>query len=128
MSNLLALMKKFREAYASGNKEVLLASTSDNFEWHQHVGSSADELPKGRILKGVDALLDEVAWRKQHWREVSYSNLVERVAGDDLIVQTFTISGLEEGVQFTANAVDLYPVENGVITRKDTYWKYLKSH
>lgn len=126
MSDLLALMKKFRKAYASSNKEELLASTSDDFEWHQHAGSSTDELPTGRTLKGIDALLNELVWRKQHWREVSYSNLVESVAAGNLLVQTFTISGLEDGVPFSVNAVDLYPVKDGLITRKDTYWKYLK--
>jgi ketosteroid isomerase-like protein len=119
-------MKKFREAYGRADKEGLLASTSDDFEWCQHVALSADELPAGRTLQGIDALLDELAWRKQHWQEVRYSDLAERAAGDDLLVQTFTISGLEDGVPFTARAVDLYPVKDGQITRKDTYWKYLR--
>jgi len=125
MSDLLALMKRFRKAYARGDKEELLASTSDDFEWHQHAGSSSD-LPSGRVLRGIDALLNEIAWRKEHWSEVTYSDLEERLAGDDLLVQTFTISGLEDGVEFSADAVDLYPVREGVITRKDTYWKYIK--
>ena len=125
MLDLLALMKKFRKAYAMADKDGLLASTSDDFEWHQHVGSTVDDLSTGRILRGIDALLDELAWRKQHWSEVTYSGLVERVAGDGLLVQTFTISGLEDGAAFSAKAVDLYPVEEGLITRKDTYWKYL---
>lgn len=126
MDDLLVLMMRFREAYGSADKEKLLASTSDDFQWCQHVAQSADELPAGHILQGIDALLDELAWRKQHWQEVKYSDLAERVAGDDLLVQTFTISGLEDGVPFTARAVDLYPVKDGLITRKDTYWKYLK--
>ena len=126
MDDLLALMKRFRKAYASGDREELLATTSDDFEWCQHVARSADDLPAGRTLKGIDALLDEIAWRQQHWQAVSYSGLEERAAGGDLLVQTFTISGLEQGVEFTAKAVDLYPVKDGVITRKDTYWKYLK--
>jgi len=54
-----------------------------------------------------------------------YSGLEERATAD-LLVQTFTIQGAEDGVAFHANAVDLYPVVNGRIARKDTYWKYLK--
>ena len=57
MSDLLALMKKFRKAYAMADKDGLLASTSDDFEWHQHVGSTVDDLPTGRILRGIDASL-----------------------------------------------------------------------
>lgn len=126
MDDLLALMKRFREAYARADKQGLMASTSHDFEWCQHTAQSSDELPAGRTLHGIDALLEELAWRKQHWREVRYSGLAERAAGDDLLVQTFTISGLAKGQPFNARAVDLYPVKDGLITRKDTYWKYLK--
>ena len=126
MDDLLVLMQRFRVAYGSADKEGLLASTSNDFQWCQHVAQSTEELPAGRTLQGVDALLDELAWRKQHWQEVRYSDLAERVAGDDLLVQTFTISGLQDGKPFNARAVDLYPVKDGLITRKDTYWKYLK--
>ncbi|MBT5604251.1 MAG: SnoaL-like domain-containing protein [Gammaproteobacteria bacterium] len=126
MDDLLVLMQRFRVAYGSADKEGLLALTSDDFQWCQHVAQSTDELPAGRTLQGVDALLDELAWRKQHWQEVRYSDLAERAAGDDLLVQTFTISGLQDGKPFNARAVDPYPVKDGLITRKDTYWKYLK--
>ena len=77
------------------------------------------------MLVGVDALLEEVNWRREHWTDVSYSRLEERSAGD-LLVQTFSISGREGGQPFAANAVDLYPVVSGRIAMKDTYWKYRK--
>ena len=126
MKDLLALMKRFREAYASADREALLATTTNDFEWCQHLARDADELPSGRTLKGVDALLEEIVWRKEHWQEVRYEGLAERAAGDDLLVQTFTISGFEDGQPFSARAVDLYPVRDGRISKKDTYWKYLK--
>ena len=66
-----------------------------------------------------------MSWRQEHWQNVRYENLEERSAGD-LLVQTFVISGVEDGVAFHASAVDLYPVVAGRISRKDTYWKYLK--
>ena len=128
-SNLLSLMKQFRMAYAQANQAELHAVTSDDFEWHQHYGlrsDAANDSPTGRILQGIDALVEELAWRQEHWQDVSYQNLEERVAGDDLLVQTFTIQGKEDGVPFHAKVVDLYPVVAGKIVRKDTYWKYLK--
>jgi hypothetical protein len=41
-----------------------------------------------------------------------------------MLVQTFSISGEDNGEVFFANAVDLYPVKDGQIAKKDTYWKY----
>ena len=65
-----------------------------------------------------------VTRRGQDWQDVRYENMVERAAGTELLVQTFTISGVDRGTPFHADVVDLYPVKDGRITRKDTYWKY----
>ena len=123
----LALMKRFRKAYAKADKAELMAVTSADFEWHQHFANDSEQTPNGRTLHGVEALLEEIAWRQQHWTGVTYSDLQERLAGDDLLVQTFIIKGQEDGQSFYAKAVDLYPIEQGRITRKDTYWKFIKT-
>jgi len=127
-SDMLELMVAFRTAYAAGDRDGLLAVTAADFEWHQHYARSAEDLPTGRVLQGIDALLAELSWRQAHWHNVRYADLQERSAGD-LLVQTFSISGVEgssadAGTPFQARAVDLYPVIDGRITRKDTYWKY----
>lgn len=121
---MLALMAKFRRAYGKADGAGLRAVVTDDFCWHQHTGE-ASQLPSGRVLSGVDALLEEISWRGEHWSDVSYIDLEERSAGD-LLVQTFSISGFEDGKPFAADAVDLYPVRNGRIAMKDTYWKFLK--
>ncbi|MFK7912336.1 MAG: nuclear transport factor 2 family protein [Pseudomonadales bacterium] len=121
----LDLMVRFRSAYAKRDRAGLIAATSTDFAWHQHYAVQLAELPHGRILRGVDALLEQLQWRAEHWQDVSYANLVERAA-QDVLVQTFRIAGTEDGVAFTADVVDLYPVSDGRITAKDTYWKYLK--
>ena len=125
MKDLLTLMKDFRRAYAKADRDGLLAATTHDFTWHQHFATSEDDLPTGRVLNGVDELLDEIAWRGEHWQDVEYVDMVER-ATEDLLVQTFTIRGIEDGKPFHANVVDLYPVKNGRIERKDTYWKQFK--
>ena len=124
-TEMLALMLQFRTAYAAGDRQGLLASTTDDFEWHQHYAEQPADLPAGRVLRGVDELLAQLQWRAEHWQDVRYANLKERAA-DDVLLQTFSISGSEDGRPFAANVADLYPVREGRICRKDTYWKYLK--
>ena len=123
-TEMLALMKRFRIAYGKGDATALKAAVTSDFVWHQHYATSASERPTGRVLQGVDAVIAEIQWRREHWRDVRYENLEERSAGD-LLVQTFVVTGFEDDVLFHANAVDLYPVIDGKIARKDTYWKYL---
>jgi len=122
---LLELMVCFRTAYSKADRSGLLEVTTSDFEWHQHCTTDPSERTTGRILRGVDELLTEIGWRQEHWQQVRYENLQERAASD-LLIQTFIVSGVEDGVEFHASAVDLYPVVNGQIARKDTYWKYLK--
>ncbi len=124
-AKMLELMSAFRSAYSRADRAALLQVTTGDFEWHQHAATSTSEQPTGRVLKGIDALLNELQWRTDHWQDVIYSGLEERAAGD-LLVQTFVIQGCEDGKSFHAKAVDLYPVVDGRIARKDTYWKYLK--
>ena len=117
---MLALVAEFRKGYGTANKERLLAATTDDFEWHQHKGGTS---PTGRVIKGIDGLLEELAWRQENWRDVTYENMVERPAGD-VILQMFTTRGIdEEGNPYHLNVVDVYPVRDGLIFRKDTYWK-----
>ena len=120
---LLQLMKRFRVAYGTVNREELLATTTSDFIWHQNAATSDEELPTGKVLTGVDELLKEIERRGQQWTNVRYENMQER-ATDDVLVQTFQISGEDNGVAFQANVVDLYPVRDGLISKKDTYWKY----
>ena len=47
-----------------------------------------------------------------------------RMAGDDLIVQTFVVSGTDSrGEKFRSHAVDLYPLRDGRVAAKRTFWK-----
>jgi ketosteroid isomerase-like protein len=117
---MLFVMAEFRKGYGMGDKERLLAVTTQDFEWHQHNGG---EGPTGRVIKGIGGLLEELTWRQAHWRDVTYENLTERAAGD-VILQMFTTRGVDENdISYHVNVVDVYPVREGLICRKDTYWK-----
>ena len=79
-TEMLDLMVRFRTAYANGDREGLLANTTDDFEWHQHYATQPGELPTGRVLRGVDELLAQLQWRAEHWHNVKYADLTERAA------------------------------------------------
>ena len=125
--SLLELIGEFRRAYGRADRERLLAVTHPEFEWHMHSSATADEATTGRVLVGVDNLITELQWRSANWSNMNYEDLQERPAGD-LIVQTFRVSGTDEnGENFSVQAVDLYPVKDGKIAMKDTYWKYVRA-
>ena len=78
---LLDLMKRFRFAYGRADRRQLLAVTSHDFEWHQHMSDSVDDSPNGHVLKGIDELLEELTRRGKQWRQTRCQGMQERVAG-----------------------------------------------
>ena len=114
------LLRDFGKAFFNADAESLAECITSDFEWHQHVGTNA---PTGNVIKGADATCEEVKRRKQEWRDVKYADFQNHFT-KDLIVSTFTVSGIDEkGQSFNVCAVDLYPIANGKILLKDSYWK-----
>jgi len=118
------LMTRFRRAFAKADCDLLAAVLTDDFVWHNHWFAKDGPAPTGRVLRGIDELLTEIAWRREHWTDVRYDDLCERFA-PGLVTQSFLISGVDRGTPFEVRAVDLYDVtDDDRISKKDTYWKY----
>jgi hypothetical protein len=119
----LDLMLRFRRAFSRADRDALGQVLGPWFEWHTHTFDPANPTPTGRVLRGIDEVLTEIAWRNKNWSDVRYDGLVERCA-PNLVTQTFTISGVDRSRHFEVKAVDLYTIDDDdLILRKDTYWK-----
>lgn len=121
--NYLDLMTRFRRAYAAADGGLLSEVLGDGFEWHTHTFDPEDPRPTGRVIHGVDAMVEELQWRKANWTGVRFDGLIEHFA-PKLVTQSFTISGTDRGTPFNVAAIDLYTLdERDLIVKKDTYWK-----
>jgi len=119
------MMTRFRWGFASADKEMLDSVLAPGFEWHTHTYPASARTPTGRILYGIDEMIDELEWRKRNWVGVKFEGLDEHFA-PGLVTQRFTISGRDQGTRFHTAAVDLYDVTpDDRILKKATYWKQL---
>ncbi|MBT6278022.1 MAG: nuclear transport factor 2 family protein [Chromatiales bacterium] len=128
MSNeeMMELIKQFRTAFRAADRVGLSDVLTEDFEWHMHYANRSQDRPTGRIAYGVDGMMEVLEWRKQHWSNQRSYDLVERPAGD-VILQMFTTIGSDDvSGDFHWNVVDVYPVRDGRIAKKDTYWKHAK--
>ncbi len=117
------LMKAFKRAFANADADGLAKVLTDDFVWHMHWFPGDAPAPTGHVVQGADAMVAEINWRRENWSEVRFEGVSESYV-DDLVVQTFTISGLDhDGQRFEVDAVDLYRVVDGRLALKDTYWK-----
>ena len=125
--NYLDLMTRFRRAYASTNPDLLREVLGEGFEWHTHTFDPNNPVSTGRVINGVEDMVEELKWRKANWTGVRFEGLIEHFA-PKLVTQSFTISGSDRGTPFQVAAVDLYTLDDAdLIVKKDTYWKYAVS-
>lgn len=123
MADSATIMKAFKRAFAKADRDALAEVVTDDFEWHMHWYLPDDPTPTGNVATGVDAVMTEIAWRSANWSNVRFDGVTERYV-DDLVVQTFRISGRDHaGDRFEVDAVDLYRIAGGRLMLKDTYWK-----
>lgn len=121
--SIQAVMADFKRAFSKVDRELLASSVTVDFQWQMHWHDGEDDQPTGKVLRGLDEVMSEIERRRDNWSELSYRDVEERYT-DDLIVQTFVVSGIDAtGRRFNNAAVDLYPVRDGLIAAKQTYWK-----
>jgi ketosteroid isomerase-like protein len=124
MDGIPQFFQDFKKALFRADVAGLAAVVTDDFVWEQHHGR-ADELPTGHVCRGPEETVAESSRRNREWSELRYVDVEERLAGD-LIVQTFEVSGIDSrGEPFRVRAVDLYPLRDGRIAAKQTFWKQL---
>ena len=125
MTDYRGLMTRFRWAYVSMSTEGLTEVLAPGFRWNLHYFNADDPLPTGRVLNGLDEMIEELRWRKKNWARVRFSFLAERFA-PRLVLQKFRMSAIDvnDGRTFKVDAVDLYDIMDGRILTKSTYWKY----
>ncbi len=114
------LMGRFGQAFVSRDKEALASCLADDFIWHLHQGPKS---PYGTSVHGLKGMLEVLEMREKNWRDVNYADVAVTSDGAQ-IVQTFRVSGIDEkGRKFDVRAVDLYPVRDGKLVSKNSYWK-----
>lgn len=116
------LMERFRAAYAAADPVALAEVVTTDFQWQMHWYPADEPVPTGTVLRSIEEMVAQLAWRKENWKSVRYSGLRERFA-PNLVTQTFRISGVDRGRPFEVDAVDLYDIVDGRIQTKQTYWK-----
>ena len=120
----LKMMDRFRAAYVAIDPEGLRSLVTPDFEWRVDWFPVDAPVHTGKVLRGIGEMVAELERRKAAWSDVRFRHLKEQFQ-PGLVVQTFVISGVDQhSGPFEVSAVDLYTVtDQGLISRKDTYWK-----
>jgi taurine dehydrogenase small subunit len=116
----LALLKRLGKAFNAGDADAILACVTDDFEWIMARGPDA---PDGRVVRGREAVREALAARDRELRNIRFSEAEVFPAGDR-VVGTYRMTATQpDGTPVDIRGCDLYVIRDGLISRKDTYWK-----
>lgn len=109
-----ALMQRFAKAFGTGDIDGVLACVSPRFEWR---------LPDGQTAKGKPAVRAVLEARIGAKSGPRFRNSKFRYLGDT-VIQTYDVSIKDaRGKIKKTNGLDVYKLSNGLILKKDAYWK-----
>ncbi len=111
------LFKDFVKGFSKKDPTMVAPTLADDFVWSQ---------PTGEEFAGKAAAL---AAMEERWSAAGggpvFGNGGFEVIGDT-IVQTYDVTAAgPDGTRKTVRGMDIYKVRDGLLTRKDAFWKQL---
>ncbi len=111
------LFKAFAKGFAKKDTALVAPTLADDFVWSQ---------PTGEDFVGKEAALQAMAerWSAPGGGPV-FGNGGFEVVGDT-VIQTYEVTtAAPDGGERTVRGMDIYKVRDGLLTRKDAFWKQL---
>lgn len=117
-ASVAALMRRFEAGYETVSAEAIVACFAPDVVW---------VLPDSRVLNGREACLSFLKERFASPTGPKFSDSHMNVLGQT-VVQNYKVSvPLPGGQTGTYDGTDVYQIRNGLIARKDAYWKQVSS-
>ena len=115
-TSVAALMQRFEAGYAAVNAEAIVACFAPDVVW---------TLPDSRVLHGRAACLAFFKERFASPAGPKFSDSHMNVLGQT-VVQNYKVSvAMPGGQSVTLDGTDVYQIRDGLIARKDAYWKQI---
>jgi uncharacterized protein (TIGR02246 family) len=115
-ASIAALMQRFEAGYAAVNAEAIVACFAPDVVW---------TLPDSRVLQGRAACLAFLKERFASPAGPKFSDSHMNVLGQT-VVQNYKVGvPLPGGHSVTLDGTDVYQIRDGLIARKDAYWKQI---
>ena len=115
-ASVAALMRRFEQGYEMVSAEAIVACFAPDVVW---------TLPDSRVLRGREACLAFLKERFASPTGPKFSDSHMNVLGQT-VVQNYKVGvPLPGGQSVTLDGTDVYQIRDGLIARKDAYWKQI---
>jgi ketosteroid isomerase-like protein len=106
------LIDAYNDAWNRQDLDAVASFHADGIVFHNH---TADEQ-----VEGAEAVREHIGGIFARWPTLRFTGRSLRT-GDDFAVSEWTASATKDGERLEWDGVDVFPIEDGKITRKDVY-------
>ena len=120
----IELLDTIQDAFNRHDVEGILSYFADECEWLMARGPNA---PEGRRCTGKAEIGQVLSDRYKIITDMRWVDMRHWVFGDDKALSEWTVQGtLPNGDKMNYLGCDLWEFRDGLVTKKDTYWKTIE--
>ena len=112
MIDLRSLIEAYNDAWNRQDLEALASMHADDIVFHNWTA--------GERVEGADAVRAHIGRIFENWPSLRFTGRTLHV-GDDFVVSEWTAHASREGESLEWDGIDVFPVRDGKIARKDVY-------
>ena len=112
MTDVRALIDAYNDAWNRQDLDAVASMHADDVVFHNHTA--------GERVEGAAAVRDHIGRIFENWPTLRFSGRSLRV-GEDFAVSEWTAHAERDGEKLEWDGVDVFPIRDGLIARKDVY-------
>jgi steroid delta-isomerase-like uncharacterized protein len=113
VDDVRALIDRYNDAWNAQDLDAVAALHAEDVVFHNH---TADER-----VEGADAVREHIGSIFERWPDLRFRGRSLRVAGDFAVNEWTATATAPDGRRLEWDGVDVFPVRDGRIARKDVY-------
>lgn len=120
----IELLDAIQDAFNRQDVDAILSFFADDCEWLMARGPDA---PEGRRLTGKQAIAEVLRARFKVITDMRWDEMRHWIVDDTKALSEWVVRGtLPDGGKIDLVGCDLWEFRDGMVTKKDTYWKTIE--
>lgn len=121
-----SLLDAIQDAFNRHDVPGILSYFAEDCEWLMARGPDA---PEGRRLRGTAAIAAVLSARYQVIPDMQWTDMSHFISADGTqATSEWTVKGTpKDGPPINWHGCDIWTFRDGVVIKKDTYWKYIEA-
>jgi taurine dehydrogenase small subunit len=121
----IGYLDAIQDAFNRHDIEGILGYFADDCIWLMARGPTS---PQGRLCRGKQEIGQVLSARYEVIKDMRWVNMRHWICGNTKALSEWNVQGtLPDGSTFDYLGCDLWEFRDGLVTKKDTYWKYIEA-